>query len=107
MAPDLSDDQVWLRPWTVEDADWYAQESKDQDIQRFTSDLPTLTPADVVRAIEGLDPSRTLALLITDTRSRQRLGNIAVELKDGIGDVSYWVAAHARGHGVATAAIRL
>jgi hypothetical protein len=43
MPPNLSGDLARLRQWTVEDADWYAQESKDHEIQRFTPDLPTLT----------------------------------------------------------------
>ncbi|MGH3621317.1 MAG: GNAT family N-acetyltransferase, partial [Sciscionella sp.] len=38
---------------------------------------------------------------------RQRLGNAAIEFLDGVASPSYWVAAKARGRGVATAALRL
>jgi ribosomal-protein-alanine N-acetyltransferase len=107
VVPDLSDGTILLRRWTAEDADWYAQESKDHEIQRFTSDPATLTGADVARAIEELDSARVVALLIADVDTGARLGNLAVDLKHGIGEVSYWVAAASRGRGVATAAIRL
>ena len=107
MDTQLADDLVRLREWVVEDADWYVLASKDHVIQRFTSDPLTLTAQDVAKAIEGIDPARSLALLITDAHTRERLGGIAVELADGVGHVSYWVAAEARGRGVATAAIRL
>jgi RimJ/RimL family protein N-acetyltransferase len=104
---ELSDGLVLLRPWTVGDAQWYAQESKDEAIQRFTSDTPTLTAADVAAAIERLESSSTVALLIADALTTERLGNIAVDLEDGVGHLSYWVAVAARGRGVATAAVRL
>ena len=105
---ELGDDVVTLRPWQLEDAPWYADCVRDPEVQRFTTDLPTLTAADVVAAISAL-PGRPeqVAYLIADRTGTQRLGNIALELADGVGDVSYWVAAEARGRGVARAALRL
>jgi RimJ/RimL family protein N-acetyltransferase len=103
----LTDGRVTLREWTVDDAAWYAREEQDAEILRFTTASGTLTAADVARAIEAIDPARLVALLVTDADTGAPLGNLAVELHDGIGEVSYWVAASARGRGVATAAVVL
>jgi predicted acetyltransferase len=45
--------------------------------------------------------------LIADAITYQRLGNIALRYDNGTGDVSYWIAADARGRGAATQALRL
>jgi ribosomal-protein-alanine N-acetyltransferase len=46
-------------------------------------------------------------LVICDATTGQRLGNIALSFDATVGEVSYWVAASARGRGVATRALRL
>lgn len=108
MAAHLSNDLVRLQAWTVQDAGWYARESKDEQVQRFTSDPATLTVDDVEQAIRQLNSESTSAFLIKDAQSDTRLGNVAVDLDAaGVGHVSYWVAAQGRGRGVATSAIRL
>lgn len=107
MAAVLSDGRVQLREWSAGDAAWYAEESKDAEIQRFTSDPATLTAADVAQAILRMEAAGAVGFLISDASSGARLGNIAVDIDDQVGHVSYWVAAGARGRGVATAAIRL
>lgn len=99
-----------LRPWSVGDADWYATTvSGDPLIQRFTSESPTVTVDDVRAAITELLMERpgTAGFLIADAITGERLGSIALRYGDGIGDVSYWIAEHARGRGAATTAIRL
>ena len=70
--------------------------------------LMPMTAEDVVAAIRALPghPERA-AYLIADRRSGERLGNIALTEDAGSGDVSYFVAAAARGRGVARAALRL
>lgn len=77
-------------------------------MQRFTSDPPTLTAEQVSRAISALagDPSRE-SFLIEDARTGERHGNLAVEIEDGIGDISYWIAAESRGRGIASRALAL
>lgn len=108
MAAHLSNEIVHLREWTVQDAGWYAQESKDEQVQRFTTDLGSLIVEDVESAIRQLKSKNTCAFLIRDAQSDARLGNVAVDLDEaGVGHVSYWVAAEGRGRGVATSAIRL
>ena len=105
---ELGDDVVALRAWSVDDAAWYAENSRDPEVQRFTTDPPTLTAADVAAAITALaDRPEQVAHLIADAASGERLGTIALTCTDGVGDVSYWVAASARGRGVGTHALTL
>lgn len=108
MPHELRDEVVTLRSWEGEDAPWYVACVRDPEVQRFTTDPPTLTAEDVATAIAALvgHPER-VAYLIADAASGRRLGNIALSHADGIGELSYWVAADARGRGVATHAVQL
>jgi RimJ/RimL family protein N-acetyltransferase len=106
----LDDGVVRLRPWRVEEADWYVAQAADPEIQRFTTEPPDLDPAAVRAAIEDMLASRAYAgLVITDAVTGQLLGNagLAPGPEAGVGEVSYWVAAGARGRAVATRAVRL
>jgi ribosomal-protein-alanine N-acetyltransferase len=77
-------------------------------IQRYTTESPTLTAAEVRAAIIALaDQTDTVGLVICDAITGQRLGNIALRHQASVGEVSYWVAAPARGRGVASRALRL
>jgi ribosomal-protein-alanine N-acetyltransferase len=108
MPRELRDEVVTLRQWRLEDAAWYAECIQDPQVQRFTTDPPTLTTEDVAAAISALvDQPERAAYLIADSMSGQRLGNIALDQADGVADISYWVAAAARGRGVATHALKL
>jgi [ribosomal protein S5]-alanine N-acetyltransferase len=102
---DLTDGAVVLRHWRPTDADWYADAAHDPEIQRYTTEPPTLTAAEVRAAISALaELTDTVGLVICDATTGQRLGNIALRLDAGVGD---WVAASGRGRGVATRALRL
>jgi RimJ/RimL family protein N-acetyltransferase len=105
-----SDDVVVLRIWDVADASWYAQTAaNDELIQRFTTESPTVSAAEVRSAIVALlagQPGQA-GFLIADRVTGERLGNIALSHEDGVGDLSYWLAPAARGRGVATRAVRL
>jgi RimJ/RimL family protein N-acetyltransferase len=105
----LADGVVELRAWRVDDAEWYAETVVDDElIQRFTTESPTVTAADVRAAIGDLAASTDdIGFLICDAVTGERLGNIALHRGDAIGDVSYFLAAHARGRGAATCALRL
>lgn len=110
MVPDerLADECVRLREWRAADAEWYAVESRDEEIQRFTTEPPTLSEDDVARAIARLaELPDSVGFVVTDARTGRRQGNIALYLKDGVGHVSYWIAAEARGQGAATRAVRI
>jgi RimJ/RimL family protein N-acetyltransferase len=107
-VPELHDDEIVLRAWSMADAEWYARCSQDPEIQRFTTDPADLTAADVAAAITALAPDpRHVGFLVADVSTGTRLGNLAVDHADRAGEVSYWVAAEARGRGVATRALRL
>jgi [ribosomal protein S5]-alanine N-acetyltransferase len=106
----IADDVVVLRPWDVADAQWYAEiAAHDALIQRFTTESSTLTAAEVRTAIVELltEPVGAVGFLIADAVTGQRLGNMALAHRDGVGQVSYWLAGYARGRGVATRALGL
>ena len=109
-AQRIADGVVVLRPWSVADGNWYAETAAhDELIQRFTTESSTLTAEAVRTAIIELlaEPVDAAGFLIADAISGERLGNIALAHKDGVGEVSYWLAGYARGRGVATRALRL
>lgn len=103
---ELTDGSIMMRAWQMVDAEWYAAQVTDAEIQRQTSDSPQLTAQLVREAISkyASDPNHR-GWVICAGESGERLGNAAVDL--GGGTISYWVAAPARGRGVATAAVRL
>jgi ribosomal-protein-alanine N-acetyltransferase len=104
----LVDELVVLRDWRQDDADWYAAAVRDPEIQRFTTEPETLTAGQVRAAIAALHERQDqVGFVICDAATGQRLGNIALRLMGPTGEMSYWVAAHGRGRGVATAALRL
>lgn len=104
----LTDGAVVLRTYRLTDADWYADATRDPEIQRFTSESPTLTAGEVRAAIGALtDRPDAIGFVICQATTGQRLGNIALRHQAGVGEVSYWVAAPARGRGVASRALRL
>jgi [ribosomal protein S5]-alanine N-acetyltransferase len=99
---------VLLRQWRAADADWYADTIRDPVIQRYTSEPPILTADQVGAAIADLaDQADAVGFVICDATTGQRLGNIALRHDGKTGAVGYWVAASARGRGVATRALRL
>lgn len=112
MLPDipLTDGIVCLRQWGPDDADWYVERSRDAEIQRWTNEPPDLTVDAARSAFEELLRTRAHAgLVITDAATGERLGNagLAPAGDARTGKLAYWVAAEARGRGVATRAVRL
>jgi ribosomal-protein-alanine N-acetyltransferase len=106
----LSDGTVTLRAWRAEGAGWYAEQSRDPEIQRFTTDAPNLDERTVRAAIERFVTAGTHAsMVITDGATAALLGNIGLAPGDqaGVGSLSYWVSAAARGRGVASRSVRL
>jgi RimJ/RimL family protein N-acetyltransferase len=104
----LDDGVVRLRDWADDDATWYAESVRDPLIQGFTTESPTLDAAEVLAAIVGLRVAGDAeGFVICDSITGQRLGNIALRHDGQAGEVSYWVAADARGRGVAARAVAL
>jgi ribosomal-protein-alanine N-acetyltransferase len=103
---ELTDGSILLRPWRLEEADWYAAQVRDGQIQQHTSEPADLNAGQVREAILSYadDPDH-LGWVITAADSGDLLGNAALDLATGA--VSYWVATPARGRGAATAAVRL
>lgn len=93
-----------LREFTAEDAAWYAEATRDPEVQRFTADPPTITAEEVARAIETRRNDPNVASFCVEDDG-ERCGNVAVDVTDGVGHVSYLVASHARGRGLATRAL--
>jgi RimJ/RimL family protein N-acetyltransferase len=104
----VTDGAVRLRLWELTDADWYATTALDPLIQRFTSEPPTLTAEQVRSALrEQIEREDIASFVICDAATGERLGNIGLRHAGGVGHVSYWLAATARGRGAATRALRL
>jgi RimJ/RimL family protein N-acetyltransferase len=104
----LDDGAIRLREWADEDSAWYAESVRDPLIQRFTTESPALDPEQVLAAIVKLrTASDAEGFVICDAATGERLGNIALHHDRRAGEVSYWVAAAARGQGVATRAVAL
>jgi len=102
------DGVVRLRRWADDDAAWYADSVRDPLIQQFTTDSPALTAEEVLAAIVRMRASGTdEGFVICDAVTGARLGNIALRHDGSSGEVSYWVAAEARGRGIATHALAL
>jgi [ribosomal protein S5]-alanine N-acetyltransferase len=81
---------------------------RDPLIQQFTTESPTVTAEEVLTAIVRMRASDTdEGLVICDAVTGARLGNIALRHDGKSGEVSYWVAAQARGRGIATRALAL
>jgi RimJ/RimL family protein N-acetyltransferase len=105
---ELGDGVVRLREWADDDSAWYAESVRDPLIQRFTTESPGLDAEQVLAAIVGLRAaSDAEGFVICDAVTGERLGNIALRHDGRAGEVSYWVAAGARGRGVAARALAL
>ena len=99
---------VRLREWADDDSDWYAASVRDPLIQRFTTESPALDAGQVLAAIVRLRTAGDAeGFVICDAVTGRRLGNIALRHNGRAGEVSYWVAAEARGRRVATRGLAL
>jgi RimJ/RimL family protein N-acetyltransferase len=104
----LADGVVRLREWADDDSAWYADSVRDPLIQRFTTESPVLDAGQVLAAIGRLRTAGDAeGFVICDAVTGERLGNIALRHDGRGGEVSYWVAAGARGRGVAARALVL
>lgn len=100
---------VALRTWKQDDAEWYVR-ARDEEIFRWSTERRDLTPDLLRHAIEALLRRPTYAgFAIIDATTRQLLGNISLVISESVpgqAEVSYWLAAQARGRGAATDAVR-
>ena len=114
----LSDDAVELRLWGSSDASFMAEASRDPAIERYNGPAPA-SVADAVAVIERIqqswhtfevegDPTGA-AFVIVDAGSGEPVGMCGVDQwsSTDVAQFGYWLAAGARGRGLATRAVTL
>ena len=114
-TPEFAGASISLRPWTEQDVPAVVAACRDPLITRFVAGVPSPYGDHEARAFlagqeQGRQEGRTLDLAVTSTASDRVIGAVglpSVELAHSRASVGYWVAAEARGRGVATAALRL
>jgi RimJ/RimL family protein N-acetyltransferase len=102
-----------LRPFALSDAAAIAEACRDPEIPRWTfmSDGLTVPQARewIERAHDMLTRARAVRLAIVDANDGTFHGQIGVgrlDWEQQRGEIFYWLAASARGRGIATAAVR-
>ncbi len=117
----LSDGVVTLRPWTRDDARFFAEASADPAIRRYNgahdregrpARPPSTSDAEAIMDEFALNRQRFaetgiptgVAFAITDARSGELVGCCGVDdwTKDEVAQFGYWIAPNGRGHGYAT-----
>ena len=105
---ELREDDLLLRPATIEDLPAIVAACQDPELSRFIPGFPS--PYTEANARTWLDarpgPDKARTFLIVDGSSGDLYGAIEVRL-GGTGSIGYWIAAEARGKGIATRATRL
>jgi RimJ/RimL family protein N-acetyltransferase len=111
--PPLTDGVITLREKTHDDVDAIVAACQDPEISRWTRVPRPYTRADAEGwfAISELELGAGSAIgwLVVDERD-QLLGSLGVQNirpADAVAEIGYWVAAPARGRGVAARAVRL
>ena len=112
--PTLRDGDLVLRPKRRADLDALTAACQDPEIPRWTFVPSPYTRADAEayyeRSRAEAAAGRAVSLLAVGARDERLLGSFSVMELDrapGYGELGYWVAAGARGRGVATRAVRL
>ena len=108
----LRADDLWLRPWDEDDVAAVTAACQDPEIARWIPVIPSPYSEDDARAfIEQtrlnweLGEAYNFAIV---AESGELLGAIAIRiLRFSVGHIGYWVAAEARGRGVATNALTM
>jgi RimJ/RimL family protein N-acetyltransferase len=109
----LTDNDLILRPRRLDDADALVAACQDPEIPRWTMVPSPYTRehalAYLARSDEEAASGESVGLLAVDGRDTL-LGSFSLmdlQREPGYGELGYWLAAEARGRGVATRAVRL
>jgi RimJ/RimL family protein N-acetyltransferase len=112
--PPLSDGVVALRGWRASDVQALYEAAQDPEIPRWTIRVPSPFLIGhardwIARQPEILRSGEAAHFAVTDTQTGELLGTIGLELEthSDVPEIGYWMAAAARGRGVATRAARL
>lgn len=106
----LPGDTFFLRPWDIEDAEWYVK-SRDALIFKWTTETQNLSIAQTKAAIQNadVDPDSHCFAIVESTTNRLK-GNIALVVKEPArrtAEIMYWLAPEGRGHGLANKSVKL
>ncbi len=114
----LSDDAVVLRPWNFSDAGFMAEAWRDPAIERYNGPAPT-SVTDAIAIIERIERSwrrfevegdpTGAAFVIVDAALGETVGMCGIDhwSSTGVAQFGYWLAAGARGRGLATRAVTM
>lgn len=111
--PRLSDGRIGLRPWHDGDVECVRLASTDPEIPRGTTvPFPFTTEAGlefIQRQLNRVRNGEGVSQAIVDSSSDRAIGLMWVALRPQphVGGLGYWIVPPERGHGVATAAVRL
>ena len=111
--PPLDDGVVRLRPWVAGDVDAVHVACDDAEIARWTTVPHPYQRSDaeafVALTLDAWAADMAACFAVVDVADGTLLGSIDLRLPPGAvaGVIGYWVAAPARGRGVATRALRL
>jgi RimJ/RimL family protein N-acetyltransferase len=108
------DDSLILRPRRPEDADALVAACQDPEIPRWTRVPSPYTREDALEFIASsqrdAETGESVGVLAFDDRTGELLGSLSIMdllAEPGYGEIGYWLAAPARGRGIATRAVRL
>jgi RimJ/RimL family protein N-acetyltransferase len=110
--PPLADDRVSLRLFEAADAEPILRACQDPDIARWTTipqpyqleDAQSFIEETQQAWVDGRDPT----FVVVERASGELVGAIGLRReRPDVWEVGYWIAAGARGRGIATAALRL
>jgi RimJ/RimL family protein N-acetyltransferase len=102
---ELTDGVITLRRWREDDLSQLVAVADDPEIARWTT-LPS--PCTEEDGRDWLSRAGETAFAIVAAGSGKLLGAVGVDpVEDGMGEVGYWVGAHARRQGTATRAVLL
>ena len=113
-APTLRDAGLVLRPKRLADAAAITAACQDPEIPRWTF-VPSPYSLEDARSFlrisaEEEAAGKSVNLLAVDAADERLLGSFSVmelDREPGYGEIGYWVAAEARGRGIATRALRM
>ena len=109
--PRLADEAVLLRPWREDDIPAVTAAFQDPLLPRFIRTAPSpYRRSDAEEWFASLDSAESIDLAIAEVESGAVLGGVSLlrfDRENKRAEIGLWVAAEARGRGVATRAVRL